>query len=201
MAVAAEFMKHPLTVWVAAFKDDGKQMDFNDLADGVFLNDIMLQIDPRPTNIRVNREVNGDVNLRIQNLDTVMRNIKSYYQDILQQLIVMSLPNILAIAKEPDSETSVRELHKLLLLMLGCAVQCERKEVFIEKIKQLDIDVQHAIVGHIQEITDNTGNVFCMQWSELTEIPLEQLDALARNMFEHLKRVVKERDDYAEVII
>ncbi|XP_078001237.1 girdin-like isoform X5 [Glandiceps talaboti] len=200
MAAAVEFMKHPLVIWVGAFKEEKKPLDFTELVDGVFLNDIMLQIDPRPANMIVNREVNGDVNLRIQNLDNVLRNIKSYYQDILQQLIVMSLPNILLISREPESEQSVQELHKLLLLMLGCAVQCERKEIFIEKIKQLDIDVQHAIVGHIQEITDNTGNVFCMQWSELTEIPAEQLDALARNMFEHLKRVVKERDDYAEVI-
>lgn len=36
--------------------------------------------------------------------------------------------------------------------MLGCAVQCERKEYFIDAIKQLEVDVQHAIVDHIKEV-------------------------------------------------
>lgn len=30
--------------------------------------------------------------------------------------------------------------------------QCERKEEFIEKIKQLDIETQAGIVAHIQEV-------------------------------------------------
>lgn len=30
--------------------------------------------------------------------------------------------------------------------------QCERKEEFIERIKQLDIETQAGIVAHIQEV-------------------------------------------------
>uniref|UniRef100_A0A2I3HC87 HOOK N-terminal domain-containing protein n=1 Tax=Nomascus leucogenys TaxID=61853 RepID=A0A2I3HC87_NOMLE len=54
---------------------------YMDLVDGIFLNQIMLQIDPRPTNQRINKHVNNDVNLRIQNLTILVRNIKTYYQD------------------------------------------------------------------------------------------------------------------------
>lgn len=36
--------------------------------------------DPRPTNQRLNQHVNNDVNLRIQNLTILVRNIKTYYQ-------------------------------------------------------------------------------------------------------------------------
>ncbi|KAI8514851.1 Coiled-coil domain containing 88C [Branchiostoma belcheri] len=121
-------------------------------------------------------------------------------REVLQQLIVMKLPDIIAIGKEPEGEQCIHELRKILLLVLGCAVQCEKKEGFIEKIKELDLDVQHAMVGHIQEITDNTDNIFCTQWSELTEIPPEELDGLSRNMFYHLKRLVNERDDYCEAL-
>uniref|UniRef100_A0A2K6FN44 HOOK N-terminal domain-containing protein n=1 Tax=Propithecus coquereli TaxID=379532 RepID=A0A2K6FN44_PROCO len=53
---------------------------YMDLVDGIFLNQIMLQIDPRPTNQRINKHVNNDVNLRIQNLTILVRNIKTYYQ-------------------------------------------------------------------------------------------------------------------------
>ncbi|XP_078593712.1 girdin-like isoform X16 [Branchiostoma floridae x Branchiostoma japonicum] len=193
------FMDSPLVVWAKTFSP-GSKVDFTNLVEGTFLNEMMLQIDPRPTNQRINKQVQGQVHLRIQNLAILMRHIKSYYQDVLQQLIVMKLPDIIAIGKEPEGEQCIHELRKILLLVLGCAVQCEKKEVFIEKIKELDLDVQHAMVGHIQEITDNTDNIFCTQWSELTEIPPEELDGLSRNMFYHLKRLVNERDDYCEAL-
>ncbi|XP_072350257.1 protein Daple isoform X3 [Scyliorhinus torazame] len=93
------------------------------------------------------------------------------------------------------------EMKKVLLLMLGCAVQCERKEEFIEKIKQLDITTQTAIVTHIQEITHNQENVFDLQWMELTEMPTEDLETLSRSMVFHLKRLLEDRDDYSEAIV
>ena len=65
---------------------------------------------------------------------------------------MMKLPHILTIAKDPLSEIAVAEMQKLILLLLGCAVQCDKKEVFIERIKQLELDVQHAIVVYIQEV-------------------------------------------------
>ena len=49
-------------------------------------------------------------------------------------------------------ELSTEEMRKVLLLILGCAVQCERKEQFIENIKTLDISTQHGIVEFIKEV-------------------------------------------------
>uniref|UniRef100_A0A8C3LV89 Coiled-coil domain containing 88C n=1 Tax=Chrysolophus pictus TaxID=9089 RepID=A0A8C3LV89_CHRPC len=174
---------------------------YMELADGVLLNRIMLQIDPRPTNQRVNKHVNNDVYLRVQNLTILVRNIKTYYQEVLQQLIVMNLPNVLMIGKDPLSGKSMEEIKKLLLLVLGCAVQCERKEEFIERIKQLDIETQAAIVSHIQEVTHNQENVFDLQWLELPDMAPEELESLSRNMVFHLRRLIDERDECTEVIV
>uniref|UniRef100_A0A8C1G437 Coiled-coil domain containing 88C n=1 Tax=Cyprinus carpio TaxID=7962 RepID=A0A8C1G437_CYPCA len=168
---------------------------FMDLVDGVFLHKIMTHIDPSPMNQRVNKQVNNDVNLRIQNLNTVIRHIKSYYQEHLQQLILMNLPNVLAIAKDPLSGKSMEEVKRLLLLILGCAVQCDRKEEMIEKIKLLDIETQAAIVTHIQEVTHNQENVLDLQWMEVGEVPAEQLDPLSRTMAFHLRKLIDERDE------
>uniref|UniRef100_A0A8C0PX75 Coiled-coil domain containing 88C n=2 Tax=Canis lupus familiaris TaxID=9615 RepID=A0A8C0PX75_CANLF len=79
------FLQSPLVTWVKTFGSFGSGNQDNltmymDLADGIFLNQIMLQIDPRPTNQRINKHVNNDVNLRIQNLTILVRNIKTYYQ-------------------------------------------------------------------------------------------------------------------------
>ncbi|XP_032088972.1 protein Daple isoform X2 [Thamnophis elegans] len=200
------FLQSPLVTWVKTFgllgnDNEDKLALYMNLADGVFLNKIMLQIDPRPTNQRFNEHVNNDVNLRIQNLTILVRNIKTYYQEVLQQLIIMNLPNVLTIGKDPLSGKSMDEIKKLLLLVLGCAVQCERKEEFIERIKQLDIETQAAIVSHIQEVTHNQENVFDLQWLELPAMAPEELESLSRNMVFHLKRLIDERDECTEVIV
>ncbi|XP_029585702.1 protein Daple [Salmo trutta] len=200
------FMDTPLVVWVKTFGPLGSGSEdklsmFMDLVDGVFLHKIMTHIDPSPTNQRVNKNVNNDVNLRIQNLNIVIRHIKNYYQDSLQQLILMTLPNVLTIAKDPLSGKGMEEVKRLLLLILGCAVQCERKEEIIEKIKLLDIEKQEAIVSHIQEVTHNQENVLDMQWLELPDMPPEELDPLSRNMALHLRKLIDERDECAEVIV
>jgi len=39
-----------------------------------------------------------------------------------------------------------------LLLLLGCAVHCDRRETFIENIQQLSVDVQVAIVDCIKQV-------------------------------------------------
>uniref|UniRef100_A0A673NET4 Protein Daple-like n=1 Tax=Sinocyclocheilus rhinocerous TaxID=307959 RepID=A0A673NET4_9TELE len=106
-----------------------------------------------------------------------------FSQEHLQQLILMNLPNVLAIAKDPLSGI------------------CERKEEMIEKIKLLDIETQAAIVTHIQEVTHNQENVLDLQWMEVREIPAEQLDPLSRTMAFHLRRLIDERDESAELII
>ncbi|XP_040831089.1 protein Daple isoform X2 [Ochotona curzoniae] len=200
------FLQSPLVTWVKTFGSFGGGAQDNltmymDLVDGILLNQIMLQIDPRPTNQRINKHVNNDVNLRIQNLTILVRNIKTYYQEVLQQLIVMNLPNVLMIGKDPLSGKSMEEIKKVLLLVLGCAVQCERKEEFIERIKQLDIETQAGIVAHIQEVTHNQENVFDLQWLELPDVAPEELEALSRSMVLHLRRLIDERDECTELIV
>uniref|UniRef100_A0A665TQJ7 Protein Daple-like n=1 Tax=Echeneis naucrates TaxID=173247 RepID=A0A665TQJ7_ECHNA len=175
---------------------------FMELVDGVFLHKIMTHIDPSPTHQRLNKNVNNDISLRLYNLTVLTRHIRTYYQETLQQLIVMPLPNILCIAKDPISAKSMEELKRLLLLILGCAVQCERKEEIIEKIKLLDIETQAAIVSHIQEVTHNQLNVLDLSWLDQgAELSHEELEPLSRNMAVSLRQLIDQRDKASEVIV
>ncbi|XP_013771033.1 protein Daple [Pundamilia nyererei] len=100
------------------------------------------------------------------------------------------------------SAKSMEELKRLLLLILGCAVQCERKEEMIEKIKLLDIQTQAAIVSHIQEVTHNQLNVLDLSWlEEGAEIIHEELEPLSRNMAMSLRQLIDQRDKASEVIV
>ncbi|XP_018120549.2 girdin isoform X2 [Xenopus laevis] len=204
--ILENFMFSPLVIWIKTFgtllRGAGTLLDeYVALIDGVFLNEVMLQINPKADNQRIYRKINNDASLRIQNLSVLVKQMKSYYQESLQQLVMMSLPNVLTIGKNPYSEQGTEEMKKLLLLMLGCAVQSERKEEFIEKIQVLDFDTKAAVAAHIQEVTHNQENVFDLQLMEPTEMSSEDLEAFLKNISFHLKRLVDERDEYTETII
>ncbi|XP_042547092.1 girdin isoform X4 [Dipodomys spectabilis] len=201
-----QFMTSPLVTWVKTFgplaAGSGTNLDeYVALVDGVFLNQVMLQINPKSESQRVNKKVNNDASLRIHNLSILVKQIKFYYQETLQQLIMMSLPNVLIIGKNPFSEQGTEEVKKLLLLLLGCAVQCQKKEEFIERIQGLDFDTKAAVAAHIQEVTHNQENVFDLQWMEVSDMSQEDIEPLLKNMALHLKRLIDERDEHSETIV
>nr|XP_029481680.1 girdin-like [Oncorhynchus nerka] len=147
-----QFMLSPLVIWVKTFgQNDGNMtLDYPELLDGVVLNKIMIQINPKATLPSVNK-VNNDPSQRILNLTVLIRQIKTYYLETLRQLIMMPLPSVLLLGRTPHCEQSLEEMKKLLLLLLGCAVQCEKKEEYVERIQTLDFDTKAAIAAHIQE--------------------------------------------------
>ncbi|XP_053828804.1 girdin isoform X2 [Vidua macroura] len=201
-----QFMSSPLVTWVKTFGPlaggNGTNLEeYVALVDGVYLNEVMLQINPKSANQRINKKVNNDASLRIQNLSILVKQIKTYYQETLQQLIMMSLPNVLIIGKNPFSELGTEEVKKLLLLLLGCAVQCQKKEEFIERIQSLDFDTRAAVAAHIQEVTHNQENVFDLQWMDVIVLTQEYVEPLLKNMALHLKRLIDERDEHSETII
>ncbi|XP_061545619.1 girdin-like isoform X3 [Phycodurus eques] len=200
------FMMSPLVCWVKTVgqptvTDGSKLSEYVQLMDGVYLNDVMLEINPKATVQRTNKKVNNDPTLRIQNLSILIRQIKTYYQETLQQLVMMPLPNVLVLGRNPLTERGLEEMKKLLLLLLGCAVQCEKKEDYIDRIQTLDFDTKAAIASHIQEVTHNQENVVDLQWLESGELPAEDLENLSRNLAFHLKHVVDDRDMQLETIV
>ncbi|XP_070771586.1 girdin [Enoplosus armatus] len=196
-----QFMLSPLVTWVKTFvpNDGGAHLDFSELLDGVFLNDIMTQINPSAAPQGANK-VSMDPSQRIQNLNLLVQQIKTYYLDNLRQLIMIPLPNVLLLGRTPYSEQSLEEMKKFLLLLLGCAVQCEKKEEYIERIQTLDFDTKAAIAAHIQELTHSQENVLDLQWLESSEVHPDELEAVARDMAAHLRHLLDQRDTHLETI-
>lgn len=48
--------------------------------------------------------------------------------------------------------TDETELSRLLQLVLGCAVSCDRKQFYIEHIISMEESVQHVLMNAIQEV-------------------------------------------------
>lgn len=76
----------------------------------------------------------------------------SCLQDELGQIVV-ALPDYVCLAKEPSTKAGLENMKLLLLLLLGCAVQCPNKERFITNIKELPLDIQHDIVECIKQVS------------------------------------------------
>uniref|UniRef100_A0A8C5GUQ8 HOOK N-terminal domain-containing protein n=1 Tax=Gouania willdenowi TaxID=441366 RepID=A0A8C5GUQ8_GOUWI len=172
----------------------------------------LRKLNPKATVQRTNKNVNNDPTLRIQNLSILIRQIKDYYQVRLrtfeEQTCTISFFSSLksciyrkSMFFNTLSKQGLEEMKKMLLLLLGCAVQCEKKEEYIERIQSLDFDTKASIASHIQEVTHNQENVVDLQWLESGEVPAEDLDSLSRNLAFHLKRLVDERDTQLETIV
>uniref|UniRef100_A0A8C1LQ88 Coiled-coil domain containing 88A n=1 Tax=Cyprinus carpio TaxID=7962 RepID=A0A8C1LQ88_CYPCA len=200
-----DFLRSPLVCWVKTVSPLGSGgshlSDFMTLVDGVHLNDIMTEINPKSSVQRVHRKVKNEPTLRVQNLSLLVQQIRSCYQETLQQLVVMPLPDVLVLGRTPLSEQGLEEMRKIPLLLLGCAVQCNRKEDYIDRIQTLDFDTRAAIAAHIQEVTQNQENVFDLQCVEESECVPHDKDAVFRQLTFNLKRLVDERDQHHETIV
>lgn len=91
----------------------------------------------------------GNPVIRTKNLKIIVQNMKQLYEEELDNLI-LKLPDIASLGKEP--ELYIADMKLLLLLLLGCAVQCPNQEKFISKIKTLHLDTQLAIVDCIKQV-------------------------------------------------
>ncbi|KAJ8337988.1 hypothetical protein SKAU_G00369540 [Synaphobranchus kaupii] len=216
-----EFMTSALVIWVHLFDNvvDGEgdgplstqylevnsssqnsQHKYLRLTNGIFLNEVMRVIDPNPKVEQICRNENNNEVLRVQNFSVLNRHLRSYYQEDLQQLLLMPLPNVAVLGRDPLTEASVGELRRLLLLLLGCAVQCERKEEFIQQIQSLDIETQTAIATCIQEVTQDPSNVLPLQWGELSAVEGPELQGLFNTMAQHIQAMLFQRDSLLERI-
>ncbi|XP_061756165.1 coiled-coil domain containing 88A isoform X2 [Nerophis ophidion] len=168
------------------------------LTNGIFLNQVMRIIDPNPRVERLHDSQTDDCMQRIQNFSILNRHLRAFYQEDLQQLILMPLPNVAILGQDPLTEAAVEELRRLLLLLLGCAVQCEHKETFIQQIQSLDFDTQAELASCIQQVTQDPRSVLPLQWEELLEVEGADLKLVFGSMAKHIQSMLAQRDTHLE---
>ncbi|KAK9498382.1 hypothetical protein O3M35_003028 [Rhynocoris fuscipes] len=184
-----EFLDGPLVTWFRSCLHDPMCLtDYDDLADGVLLHGVLLLIDPEPVHHGVGPSL-GNPSLRTKNMDCIIKNIKTLYEEELCQL-VLKLPDASILGRQPESKAGLENMSLLLLLLLGCAVQCPNKQAFIERIKTLPIDAQHSLVDCIKQVTESQEIVLTPEASELVPNDL---------LINHIKALVKQRDLFMQL--
>uniref|UniRef100_A0A7N6BS99 Calponin-homology (CH) domain-containing protein n=1 Tax=Anabas testudineus TaxID=64144 RepID=A0A7N6BS99_ANATE len=102
--------------------------------------------------VRIKEESGANWRLKVSNLKKILKSILEYYHDVLgHQVSDEHLPDVNLIGEIGD----VTELGKLVQLVLGCAVSCEKKQEQIQQIMTLEESVQHVVMTAIQEVRES----------------------------------------------
>ncbi|KAK1335507.1 hypothetical protein QTO34_003293 [Cnephaeus nilssonii] len=169
---------------------------------------------------RVVRGLGDPAASRVRNLNHLWGRLRDFYQEELQLLILSAPPDLQALGFDPFSgtlspppflrlpllppvnpcglcpaEEAVEELEGILRLLLGAAVQCEHRELFIRHIQGLSLEVQSELAAAIQEVTQpGAGTVLALAGPEPGELAPAELEMLSRSLMGTLLRLARERD-------
>uniref|UniRef100_A0A8D3BZT3 Calponin-homology (CH) domain-containing protein n=1 Tax=Scophthalmus maximus TaxID=52904 RepID=A0A8D3BZT3_SCOMX len=151
-----------------------------DLTSGVAIAHVLHRIDRSWFNEtwlgRIKEENGVNWRLKVSNLKKILKSMLEYYHDVLgHQVSDEHLPDVNLIGEMGD----VTELGKLVQLVLGCAVSCEKKQEQIQQIMTLEESVQHVVMTAIQEVSEPLASPF--PWL----FPLQVIPALS-HFFKHL---------------
>uniref|UniRef100_A0A4W6DGR5 Hook microtubule tethering protein 3 n=1 Tax=Lates calcarifer TaxID=8187 RepID=A0A4W6DGR5_LATCA len=124
-----------------------------DLTSGIVMAQALQKIDVVYFNdawiSRIKPEVGDNWRLKVSNLKKILKGILDYNQEVLGQHINdFTLPDVNLIGEHSDAA----ELGRMLQLILGCAVNCEQKQEYIQTIMMMEESVQHVVMTAIQEL-------------------------------------------------
>ncbi|KAH1176012.1 hypothetical protein KIL84_020746 [Mauremys mutica] len=142
-----------LLTWLQTFGVPSPCRTYQDLTSGVPIAQVLHRIDSSWFNetwlLRIKDDTSDNWRLKVSNLKKVLQSVLEYCQDVLgHQISERHLPDVNLIGEFSDTS----ELGKLLQLVLGCAISCEKKQEHIQQIMTLEESVQHVVMAAIQEL-------------------------------------------------
>ncbi|XP_062844763.1 protein Hook homolog 3 [Trichomycterus rosablanca] len=142
-----------LLTWIQTFGVESPCKTIEDLTSGVVMAQVLQKIDAVYFSdswiSRIKSDVGDNWRLKISNLKKILKGILDYNHEVLgQQINDFTLPDVSLIGEHSDAA----ELGRMLQLILGCAVNCEQKQEYIQTIMMMEESVQHVVMTAIQEL-------------------------------------------------
>ncbi|XP_053573819.1 protein Hook homolog 2 isoform X2 [Bombina bombina] len=143
----------PLLTWMHTFQVSGPCNSYEDLTGGVAIAQVLNRIDPSWFNdawlMRIKLDTAENWRLKVSNLKRILQSVLEYYQDVLAHPVSDDhIPDVALIGEFSNT----LELRKMVQLVLGCAISCDKKEEHIQQIMTLGESVQQAVMESIQEL-------------------------------------------------
>uniref|UniRef100_A0A8C3TWV8 Hook microtubule tethering protein 1 n=1 Tax=Catharus ustulatus TaxID=91951 RepID=A0A8C3TWV8_CATUS len=167
--------------------------DVQDLTSGVAMAQVLHQIDVAWFDAswlnRIKEDVGDNWRIKSSNLKKILQGIMDYYHEFLGQQIAEELiPDLTRISENSDPT----ELGRLLQLILGCAVNCERKQEHIQNIMTLEESVQHVVMTAIQELMSKEVT------SPSPCDPSSEVEQQLKKALEDLQEALAEKEELAQ---
>ncbi|KAM3875978.1 protein Hook homolog 1 [Diretmus argenteus] len=193
MDVNKTALTESLIIWLQTFNTPAPCRTVAELTTGVAMSQALHQIDPAWFSegwlSRVKTDVRDNWRLKMNNLKKILQMMVDYYNEVLaQQMSDFPLPDLARVAEHSDT----MELGRLLQLILGCAVKCERKQEYIQIIMTLEESVQHVVMTAIQELMSK--ETMAQFGAELSG----DLDQQLKKSLEDLAELSKEKEALAQ---
>lgn len=156
-----------LVAWVNTFEgiNSGNTVkNSNDFKDGILIAKCLNNIDSDYFNeeftAKIKTETNENWRLKLLNLKKILQTLTDYYTDFLNHsLSGFTMPNLNTILESSNQAEIDTELSHFLQLVLGCAVNCERKSEFIKNIMEMNEYTQHMLMTAIQDLMCKDRNL------------------------------------------
>ncbi|XP_036437415.1 protein Hook homolog 1 [Colossoma macropomum] len=182
-----------LIVWLQTFNTAAPCKTVDDLTTGAAMAQALQQIDPSWFSeswlARIKEDVGDNMRLKVNNLKKILQIIVDYYNEVLnQQISGFPLPDLVRVAEHADPV----ELGRLLQLILGCAVKCDRKQEYIQIIMTLEESVQHVVMTAIQELMSKES------MAHFGAEPPGDVEQQLKKALEDLAEVMAEKDELAQ---
>ncbi|KAF9437139.1 hypothetical protein BGZ76_001849 [Entomortierella beljakovae] len=157
--------------WVNTFDGISRKIrHLSDLSDGIILFEVAADIDPKWFKLIRSADMGDNWVHKYNNLKKLHKLVTRYLEEKLgQSLVKLDPPNLNAIAKDGDSI----ELLKLCELVIAVAVQCDRNQLYIQRIQTLPHNIQRALMHSLELIIEalNSGS---SRDSDMEEINMDQ---------------------------
>ncbi|XP_067295898.1 protein Hook homolog 3 [Pseudorasbora parva] len=149
-----------LLTWIQTFGVEAACATVDELTGGLAMAQVLQKIDVMYFTdawiSRIKADVGDNWRLKMSNLKKILKGILDYNHEILgQQINDFTLPDVSLIAEHSDAA----ELGRMLQLILGCAVNCEQKQEYIQTIMMMEESVQHVVMTAIQELMSKESPV------------------------------------------
>ena len=120
-----------------------------DLSDGLAMAEVLVQIEPATFTPTWFAGLLKSEKSPLERLDTLLNMLLHYYtHNLTEDCIAGNLP-VPELSSQPDLSIGLDNISSFLKLILGVAVTCSNKVLFISKIQSLDENTQHALTACI----------------------------------------------------
>lgn len=189
-------MCESLMKWVKTFEGiKAPHQTIEELTDGVALCECLAEIAPDWFDdewmSKIRHDTGDNRRLKVNNLKKLIKGVQDYYTEVLTMDISgFPMPDVNAIVENLD----ITELGRLLQLVLGCAVNCEDKQEYIQVIMSMEESVQHVVMMAIQELLTVKDSGLSGVESEM----YKELEMQHKRTLEQLSGISAEKEELSQ---